>query len=219
MEEITLFQEKKISEIKLDIYGVPDLSNWPQIFEIQNTAQKCYYTIKQHEKVMCSVSGGYDSDIVLDLVIRCGGRAKTTIVNDSIVGYVNNYLKTTKIHIGGGWNSDNVEEYTAEEYLKKQIKDVFESQSFTVKQKDRWGSMKEEKVSFQEYLQNYLNIEAEVKPYMDKMAKCIRDDVNKKVKTLFDDAMRSTLAENVFAIVSASDTYRSVSNSLKMLGN
>ena len=67
MEEITLFQEKKISEIKLDIYGVPDLSNWPQIFEIQNTAQKCYYTIKQHEKVMCSVSGGYDSDIVLDL--------------------------------------------------------------------------------------------------------------------------------------------------------
>lgn len=96
---------------------------------------------------------------------------------------------------------------------------MFESQSFTVKQKDRWGSMKEEKVSFQEYLQNYLNIEAEVKPYMDKMAKCIRDDVNKKVKTLFDDAMRSTLAENVFAIVSASDTYRSVSNSLKMLGN
>lgn len=77
MEEITLFQEKKISEIKLDIYGVPDLSNWPQIFEIQNTAQKCYYTIKQHEKVMCSVSGGYDSDIVLDLVIRCGGRADT----------------------------------------------------------------------------------------------------------------------------------------------
>ena len=88
MEEITLFQEKKISEIKLDIYGVPDLSNWPQIFEIQNTAQKRYYTIKQHEKVMCSVSGGYDSDIVLDLVIRCGGRAKTTFVfNDTGLEY------------------------------------------------------------------------------------------------------------------------------------
>lgn len=141
------------------------------------------------------------------------------IVNELIVGYVNNYLKTTKIHIGGGWDNDNVEEYTAEEYLKKQVKDVFESQSFTVKQKDRWGNMKAEKVSFQEYLQSHLDIEAEVKPYMDKMAKCIKDDVNKKVKDLFDDAMRSTLAENVFAIVSASDTYRSVSNSLKMLGD
>lgn len=36
------------------------------------------------------------------------------IVNELIVGYVNNYLKTTKIHIGGGWDNDNVEEYTAE---------------------------------------------------------------------------------------------------------
>lgn len=141
------------------------------------------------------------------------------IVNELIVGYVNDYLKTTKIHVGGGWNSADVEEYTAEEYLKKQIKDVFESQSFTAKKKDRWGNTKEEKMSFQEYLQSHLDVEAEVKPYMDKMAKGIRDDVNKKVKTLFDDAMRSTLAENVFAIVSASDTYRSVSNSLKMLGN
>ena len=141
------------------------------------------------------------------------------IVNELIADYINDYLKTTKIHVGGGWNSADVEEYTAEEYLKKQIKDVFESQSFTVKKKDRWGAVKTEKVSFQEYLQQHLDIEAEVKPYMDKMAKSIRDDVNKKVKDLFDDAMRSTLAENVFAIVSASDTYRSVSNSLKMLGN
>lgn len=37
---------------------------------------------------MCSVSGGYDSDIVLDLVIRCGGRAKTTFVfNDTGLEY------------------------------------------------------------------------------------------------------------------------------------
>ena len=61
----------------------------------------------------------------VDSVLR--GRIEE-IVNESIVGYVNDYLKTTKIHIGGGWDSDNVEEYTAEEYLKKQVKDVFESQ-------------------------------------------------------------------------------------------
>ncbi len=72
--------EEKISEIKLDTYGVPDLSGWPQIFEIQNTAQKCYYTLKQHEKVMCSISGGYDSDIVLDLLIRCGAKQKTGFI-------------------------------------------------------------------------------------------------------------------------------------------
>ena len=75
-----------------------------------------------------------------------------------------------------------------------------------MKQKNRWDNMEEKKVSFQEYLQKHLDIEAEVKPYMDKMAKRIRDDVNQKVKALFDDAMSSTLAENVFAIVSASDS-------------
>lgn len=151
----------------------------------------------------------------VDSVLR--GRIEE-IVNEAIVGYVNDYLKNTKIHIGGGWGKKDVEEYTAEEYLKKQVKDVFESQSFTVKKENRWGSTGEEKVSFQEYMQKHLDIEAEVKPYMDKMAKSIRNDVNQKVKALFDDSMRSTLAENVFAIVSASDTYRSVSNSLKMLG-
>ena len=141
------------------------------------------------------------------------------IVNESIVGYVNDYLKTTKIHIGGGWESDNVEEYTAEEYLKKQIKDVFESQTFKVKRKNRWGNMEEETVSFQEYIRDHLDVEAEIKPYMDRMAKQIKNEVNSKVKSLFDEAMRSTLAENVFSIVSASDTYRSVCNSLKMLGD
>lgn len=141
------------------------------------------------------------------------------IVNGAIVGYINDYLKNTKIHVGGGWDSEDVEEYTAEEYLKKQIKDVFDSQSFKVKQKNSWGKVEEKLVSFQEYINDYFDVEEEIKPYMNRMAKRIKDDVNSKVKSLFDDAMRSTLAENVFAIVSASDTYRSISNSLKMLGD
>ena len=140
-------------------------------------------------------------------------------VNGSIAGYVNDYLKTARIRIGGGWDSESVQEYTAEEYLKKQIKDVFENQSFKVKRKNSWGNMEDQKVSFQEYLQQYINVEAEIKPYIERMAKQIKEDVSQKIKSLFDDAMRSTLAENVFEIVSASDTCRSVSNSLKMLGD
>ena len=193
---------------------------WREIMKITIDMENLQSTIEEAAKI--NTKNAVNQAIMdiahakVDSVLR--GRIEE-IVNESIVGYVNDYLKTTKIHIGGGWDSDNVEEYTAEEYLKKQVKDVFESQSFTVKQKNRWDNMEEEKVSFQEYLQKHLDIEAEVKPYMDKMAKRIRDDVNQKVKALFDDAMRSTLAENVFAIVSASDTYRSISNSLKMLGD
>lgn len=88
MEEITLFHEQEIEEIRVDENGILDLSGCPKVFEIQNTIQKCYYTLIHHEKVMCSISGGYDSDIVLDLIIRCGGRAKTTFVfNDTGLEY------------------------------------------------------------------------------------------------------------------------------------
>lgn len=140
------------------------------------------------------------------------------IVNKAIAGYVDDYLKTTKIHIGGGWDSKDVEEYTAEEYLKKQIKEIIENGVFVTKEKDRWGDYTEKKKTFKEYIDEQINPESVVKPYIDKMAKQIKDDVNRKVKSAFDEAMRNTLADNVFAIVSSSDTYRTVTNNLKLLG-
>lgn len=52
----------------------------PPSGEIQSTLMKCCDHIADHEKIMCSISGGYDSDIMLDLIIRCGGKEKTTFV-------------------------------------------------------------------------------------------------------------------------------------------
>lgn len=140
------------------------------------------------------------------------------IVNNSIAGYVDDYLKNTKIHIGGGWDKKDVEEYTAEEYLRKKVSETFEAQAFVTKKKDRWGDWEETKVTFKQYIDDKLDAEAFVKPYIDKMAKEIKDDVNRKVKSVFDEAMRNTLAENVFSVISASDTYRTISNNLKLLG-
>lgn len=141
------------------------------------------------------------------------------IVNSRIEQYVDDYLKNTKIHIGGGWDSKDVEEYTAEEYLKKQIKEVFESQSFVTKRKNRWGDWEEEKKTFQEYVDLQFDAESVVKPYIDKMAKQIKDDVNRKVKLTFDEAMRTTLADNVFTIVASSETYRTITQNMKLLGD
>lgn len=188
-------------KVTIDMENLQDIIEESAKFNIKNAVEQAIMDVV-HKKV---------DSVLCDEIKK--------IVNESIAGYINDYLKTTKIHIGGGWDSDKVEEYTAEEYIKKQIKDVFENQTFIAKKRNRWGNMEEEKISFQEYIQNYFNIEKEVQPYIEKMAKGIKNDVNEKVKSLFDDAMRKTLAENVFAIVSASDTYRSISNSLKMLGN
>lgn len=42
------------------------------------SAWKCWYTVQDHDRIMCSISGGWDSDIMLHLLIRCGAKSKTT---------------------------------------------------------------------------------------------------------------------------------------------
>lgn len=46
--------------------------------ELQNSILKLYYEVKDHEDILCSISGGYDSDIMLDMIERFGGHGKTT---------------------------------------------------------------------------------------------------------------------------------------------
>lgn len=48
--------------------------------ELQNIILKLYYEVKDHDNILCSVSGGYDSDIMLDLIERFGGHGKTTYI-------------------------------------------------------------------------------------------------------------------------------------------
>lgn len=43
---------------------------------IQDAIAKCWYVLQRHDKILVSVSGGSDSDIMLDLLIRCGGKEK-----------------------------------------------------------------------------------------------------------------------------------------------
>lgn len=63
--------------------------------DIQTAMMKCFDRIHEHEKVMVSVSGGYDSDIMMDMVLRCGGKNKSTFVfNNTGLEY-----NATKEHI------------------------------------------------------------------------------------------------------------------------
>lgn len=67
----------------------------PDNLAIQDALGKCHQQVRNHENILCSVSGGSDSDIMMDLIIRCGGKEKTTFV------FFNTGLeyKATKEHI------------------------------------------------------------------------------------------------------------------------
>jgi 3'-phosphoadenosine 5'-phosphosulfate sulfotransferase (PAPS reductase)/FAD synthetase len=52
----------------------------PENLAIVDALAKCKMQVKRHQKIMASVSGGSDSDVMLDLIVRCGGKDKTTFV-------------------------------------------------------------------------------------------------------------------------------------------
>lgn len=54
------------------------LSEAPDNFVIQDALARCVEVLSEHDKVLCAVSGGADSDVMLDMIIRCGGKEKTT---------------------------------------------------------------------------------------------------------------------------------------------
>lgn len=65
-----------MSEIKM----MDLLEGAPDNLTIQDALGKCLQQVRNHEKLMVSISGGADSDVMLDLIIRCGGAEKTTFV-------------------------------------------------------------------------------------------------------------------------------------------
>ena len=52
----------------------------PQNLAIIDAWGKCRLHVNTHQKIMASISGGSDSDVMMDMIIRCGGKEKTTFV-------------------------------------------------------------------------------------------------------------------------------------------
>lgn len=56
------------------------INDAPDNFVIRDALARCYEITQLHNKIMCSVSGGADSDVMLDMLIRCGAKEKTAFV-------------------------------------------------------------------------------------------------------------------------------------------
>ena len=53
------------------------ISRSPDNFVIRNALIKCYEVVQNHKRIVCSISGGGDSDVMLDMLLRCGAKSKT----------------------------------------------------------------------------------------------------------------------------------------------
>ena len=62
-------------------------------------------------------------------------------------------------------------------------------------------------------------IDNEVKAYLDKEIIKIRDEINKNIKTTFDESTRNMLSQSVLNILMANDTYKKIESNIASIAN
>lgn len=56
------------------------IASAPGNFVIQSALDRCFEIVDSHNRIVCSCSGGSDSDVMVDMLCRCGGKDKTDFV-------------------------------------------------------------------------------------------------------------------------------------------
>lgn len=143
-------------------------------------------------------------------------------VADNFQRFVDEYIATTKITVGGGyWDNTESKEYTVEQYIKKELKNKLESKTLRVKKKGRSGSYSDdyEDVSFEEYIKRQFNFENDIKKVLDTFMDDIRTQVNTTMKNTFDVATKNMLSTAVLNILGANETYRQIEHNIKCIAD
>lgn len=106
-----------------------------------------------------------------------------------------------KISVGGGWDRD-AKEYTLREYVIEQIKErIINNNCVSKKSYSR--------ETFHEWFTNQC-VDSDIKRVIEKEIKSIRDDVNLKVKNMFDSSTKEMLSQTVLNLLMANDTYKKI---------
>lgn len=143
-------------------------------------------------------------------------------VSENFQRFVDEYITNTKIKTGGSyWDGTEDQEYTVEQYIKKELKDRLDSNKLKAKKSGRSGSYSDdfEQVSFEEYIKRQFNFDDMIKKELDKFMDDIRKQVNKTMKETFDNSTKNMLSTAVLNILNANDTYRQIENNIKCIAD
>ena len=145
-----------------------------------------------------------------------------TQVSENFQHFVDEYIATKKIKVGGSyWDNEPEQEYTVEQYIKKQLKEKLDSKQLRVKKKGRSGSYDNdyENVTFEDYISRQFDFTEAIKKELDTFMNDIRKQVNTTMKETFDNSTKSMLSNAVLSILSANDTYRQIKNNIKCIAD
>ena len=135
------------------------------------------------------------------------------MVNEKLESYINDYIKTATVSVGGGWNSEP-KTYTVEEYIRHQISTIMDTKTFKIK--DRYGNCSDT-ISFETYVKRELNVDASVQAALDKFMKKVRDDVNKNITKMFDNTTQAALSGVIMNMLNNSNAFLEMRDNLKRI--
>lgn len=140
---------------------------------------------------------------------------------------IDDYMNTEKIAVGGDsvWDDEPKEELTFIQYVKRCMKNIINNGKFKVAksvEKNRYSDkyvITTEDFSFDEYIRANCGIDNEVKAYLDKEVDKLRQEINKNIKTVFDESTRNMLSQSVLNILMANDTYKKIESNIASIAN
>lgn len=139
------------------------------------------------------------------------------VVGQRLTEYINNYLDTSKITVGGGWGEET-KEYTASEYIKEHIGNMMKRNEFTVIETSGYNSGRKVQTTFEDYVKRNLDIDSTVKKSLDEFCSSTKQRITRELKSTFDESLRSMLSSTVLDMLMKTDTYQKINTSLTLLG-
>ena len=140
-------------------------------------------------------------------------------VSENFQRFVDEYITTTKIKVGGNsyWDDEEPQEFTVEQYIKHELKKRLESKKLRVQSKSRYSDYDE--VTFEEYINRSFSPDDLIKGELDEFMDDIRKKINKTMQETFDKSTKDMLSSTVLSILTANDTYRKIENNIKCIAD
>lgn len=138
-------------------------------------------------------------------------------VSENFQKFVDEYITTTKIKVGGNsyWDDEEAKEFTVEQYIKYELKKRLESKKLKVKSQ-RSGY---EEVTFEEYIDRSFNPDKFIKDDLNKFLDDIRKKINESMQNTFNEATKDMLSNTVLNILTANETYRKIESNIKCIAD
>ena len=140
------------------------------------------------------------------------------IVGEQLKKYIDDYIHTHKITIGGGLYDDEEKKISIADYTRKTISELLDKKIFTYKSKDSWSGRETIKErSFDDYIKDELKYEYIVEAELKKYITSVKNEINRNIKETFDNQTKQALSESVFGILMSTDTYKTLVSNIQLL--